>query len=87
MGVLPLEFPTGETADTLGLDGTEVFDISGLAAMNSGPVPDTVTVTATKPGSPPIEFLALVRIDTPAEADYFRHGGILQYVLRDLAGC
>lgn len=84
MGVLPLEFPTGENADSLGLDGTETFDISGVTALNDGAVPETVQVTATKADGAKVEFAARVRIDTPGEADYYRHGGILQYVLRQL---
>jgi aconitate hydratase len=89
MGVLPLQFPDGQNADSLGLDGTEVFDIEGIEALNSGVTPKTVRVAATPsshsaPGKPPIVFDAVVRIDTPGEADYFRNGGILQYVLRSL---
>ncbi len=89
MGVLPLQYPSGKSAETLGLDGTEIFEISGIEAINSGPAPKTVRVSA-KPsshsaaGKETIEFDAVVRIDTPGEADYFRHGGILQYVLRSL---
>ncbi len=84
MGVLPLEFPEGESADSLGLDGTETFDISGIAALNDGATPDTVQVTARKEDGSEVTFDAVVRIDTPGEADYYRHGGILQYVLRSL---
>ncbi len=84
MGVLPLEFPAGETRDTLGLDGTEVFDISGVTQLNEGVTPDTVKVTATRGDGTQVQFDASLRIDTPAEADYFRNGGILQYVLRQL---
>jgi len=84
MGVLPLEFPEGENADSLGLDGTETFDISGITAMNEGRTPKTVTVTATKENGEQVTFEAVVRIDTPGEAEYFRNGGILQYVLRSL---
>jgi aconitate hydratase len=79
MGVLPLQFKDGETAASLGLTGTETFAISGITALNSGGVPKELTVTA---GS--ISFTAKVRIDTPGEADYYRHGGIMQYVLRSL---
>ncbi len=86
MGVLPLQYPQGETAESLGLDGTETFDVSGVTAMNDGPTPRTVKVTATKDGGAPVEFDAVVRIDTPGEADYYRNGGILQYVLRSLVG-
>ncbi|MFB6396684.1 aconitate hydratase [Polymorphospora lycopeni] len=78
MGVLPLQFPQGETAESLGLTGTETFSISGVTALNEGSTPRTVKVT-TDSG---VEFDAVVRIDTPGEADYYRHGGILQYVLR-----
>jgi len=84
MGVLPLEFPAGESADSLGLDGTETFDIQGITALNDGKVPATVSVTAIRADGTKIEFDAVVRIDTPGEADYYRHGGILQYVLRQL---
>ena len=86
MGVLPLQYPQGETAESLGLDGTETFDVSGVTALNDGPTPRTVKVTATKDGGAPVEFDAVVRIDTPGEADYYRNGGILQYVLRSLVG-
>jgi aconitate hydratase len=79
MGVLPLQFKDGETAASLGLNGTETFAITGITALNSGGVPKELTVTA---GS--ITFNAKVRIDTPGEADYYRHGGIMQYVLRSL---
>lgn len=85
MGVLPLQFPAGETHDSLGLDGTEVFDITGITALNEGRTPKTVAVKATKADGSVITFPATVRIDTPGEADYFRNGGILQYVLRQLA--
>ncbi len=84
MGVLPLQFPAGETADSLGLDGTETFSITGVTALNEGATPRTVHVTAQKPDGPAVEFEAVVRIDTPGEADYYRNGGILQYVLRAL---
>ena len=84
MGVLPLQFPAGESADSLGLDGTEVFDIAGITALNEGVTPATVAVTATKTDGTTVTFDAVVRIDTPGEADYYRNGGILQYVLRSL---
>ncbi len=84
MGVLPLQFPAGENADSLGLDGTEVFDVTGIEALNEGETPKTVHVKATKADGSVIEFEAVVRIDTPGEADYYRNGGILQYVLRSL---
>jgi aconitate hydratase len=79
MGVLPLQFKDGQSAATLGLDGTEVFSISGITALNDGGVPKELTVTAGDK-----KFTAKVRIDTPGEADYYRHGGIMQYVLRSL---
>ncbi|WP_449277367.1 aconitate hydratase AcnA [Leucobacter sp. GX24907] len=84
MGVLPLQFPDGESADSLGLDGTEVFDITGIEQLNEGATPKTVAVTATKEDGSRVKFDAVVRIDTPGEADYYRNGGILQYVLRSL---
>ncbi|GIH07245.1 aconitate hydratase [Rhizocola hellebori] len=79
MGVLPLQFPPGHTADSLGLTGSESFTITGVTALNDGVTPKTVKVKAGD-----VEFDALVRIDTPGEADYYRHGGILQYVLRKM---
>ncbi|HTK62164.1 MAG TPA: aconitate hydratase, partial [Pseudonocardia sp.] len=82
MGVLPLQFPAGESASSLGLDGTETFDISGVTALNDGSTPATVHVIATREGVETVEFDADLRIDTPGEADYYRNGGILQYVLR-----
>ena len=84
MGVLPLQFPEGVNAKSLGLEGDEVFTIRGIEEMNDGPVPDLVSVEAVGPGGRTVEFSALVRIDTPGEADYYRNGGILQYVLRSL---
>jgi aconitate hydratase len=84
MGVLPLQFPAGQNAASLGLDGSETFDFSGVVELNNGNTPKTVSVTATKSDGTAIKFDAVVRIDTPGEADYYRHGGILQYVLRSL---
>jgi len=84
MGVVPLQFPAGESAASLGLDGTETFDITGIAELNSGRTPPTVRVTATREGGATVEFDAVVRIDTPGEADYYRNGGILQFVLRNM---
>ena len=89
MGVVPLQFPAGESAASLGLDGTESFSISGIEELNNGTTPETVHVVATptehsEAGREPVEFDAVVRIDTPGEADYYRNGGILQYVLRSL---
>jgi aconitate hydratase len=96
MGVLPLQLPEGESAESLGLTGEEVVSVVGLAdAMaDGGPPPRTVRVRAERGpgarsgsgGEPPVEIDATVRIDTPREAEYFRHGGILQYVLRELLG-
>jgi aconitate hydratase len=79
MGVLPLQFKPGESAESLGLTGQEVFDIEGIAKINEGGIPNEVVVTADGK-----RFTATVRIDTPGEADYYRHGGIMQYVLRSL---
>jgi aconitate hydratase len=85
MGVIPLQFPDGKSAKDLGLDGTEVFDISGIEELNNGKTPKTVHVKARKDsGGEAVEFDAVVRIDTPGEADYYRNGGILQYVLRNM---
>ncbi len=84
MGVLPLQFLEGASASSLGLEGDEVFTISGIEEMNTGPVPELVAVEAVGPGGRTVEFSARVRIDTPGEADYYRNGGILQYVLRSL---
>ncbi len=89
MGVLPLQYPKGETAESLGLDGTEEFSFEGIEVLNQGSTPKTVRVTAKPSSHSPagkqvVEFDAVVRIDTPGEADYYRNGGILQYVLRSL---
>ncbi len=89
MGVIPLQFPDGENTDSLGLTGTEVFAFSGIEQLNDGVTPRTVRVSAhptehSPAGSTVVEFDALVRIDTPGEADYYRNGGILQFVLRSL---
>ena len=84
MGVLPLQFPAGETAESLGIDGTETFSFTGITALNEGETPKTVKVVAEKQDGTSVDFDAVVRIDTPGEADYFRNGGILQYVLRSL---
>ncbi len=84
MGVLPLQYPAGESAQTLGLVGDEVFSVSGVTALNDGEVPRQVAVTATRADGSTVAFTAVLRIDTPGEADYYRHGGILQYVLRSL---
>jgi aconitate hydratase len=79
MGVLPLQFPEGQNAESLGLTGEETFEITGVAALNEGSTPRTVSVTAGD-----VRFDAVVRIDTPGEADYYRNGGIMQFVLRSL---
>ena len=84
MGVIPLQFPAGESASSLGLDGTETFGIAGITALNKGETPRTVRVTATRQDGAEVTFDAPVRIDTPGEADYYRNGGILQYVLRKM---
>jgi aconitate hydratase len=82
MGVLPLTFPDGENADSLGLDGTETFDIPASADL----IPlSSITVTANKTDGSQISFQAMVRLDTPVEVEYYRQGGILQTVLRNLA--
>jgi len=86
MGVLPLQFLDGESATSLGLLGDERFSISGVTALNSGSIPKSVKVKATSIDGQVKEFEAKVRIDTPGEADYYRHGGIMQYVLRSLIG-
>ena len=86
MGVLPLQFPEGSTADSLGLQGDEVFTVRGITALNDGITPATVEVEAVAADGRSVSFNAPVRIDTPGEADYYRHGGILQYVLRSLLG-
>ena len=85
MGVVPLQFPAGQSAESLGLDGTETFSITGLTTLNDGVTPRVVSVTADREDGTVVSFDATVRIDTPGEADYFRNGGILQYVLRQLA--
>jgi len=89
MGVVPLQFPEGQSWKSLGLDGTEIVSIEGLEQLNEGTTPKTVKVTAapsefSPEGKETIVFDAKVRIDTPGEADYYRNGGILQYVLRSL---
>jgi aconitate hydratase len=84
MGVLPLQFPDGQSAASLELDGTEIYDIAGVATLNSGVTPRTVNVTATRSDGSTVDFDAVLRIDTPGEADYYRNGGIMQYVLRKM---
>jgi aconitate hydratase len=84
MGVLPLQFPDGQSAASLGLTGEETFAISGVTALNEGSTPATVAVTAERPDGTVVAFDARLRIDTPGEAEYYRNGGILPYVLRSL---
>ncbi len=79
MGVIPLQFPQGENAESLGLTGEEEFSITGITELNEGRTPKTVKVQAGD-----VEFDAVVRIDTPGEANYYRNGGIMQFVLRNL---
>ena len=79
MGVVPLQFPEGESAESLGLTGEEEFTITGITELNEGTTPRTLKVKAGD-----VEFDAVVRIDTPGEANYYRNGGIMQYVLRSL---
>ena len=79
MGVLPLQYPEGQSAESLGLTGEETFSITGVTELNEGRTPKTVKVKADG-----VEFDAVVRIDTPGEANYYRNGGIMQYVLRSL---
>jgi aconitate hydratase len=91
MGVLPLQYLPGQSAATLGLDGTESFSITGGTQLNDGLTPKTLSVVAnptshSAEGKESIRFEVALRIDTPGEADYYRHGGILQYVLRSLVG-
>ena len=84
MGVLPLQFPEGMNADSLGIQGDEVITIRGITELNEGRTPEFVDVEAVAADGRTVEFAARVRIDTPGEADYYRNGGILQYVLRSL---
>ncbi|OEJ41518.1 aconitate hydratase 1 [Streptomyces agglomeratus] len=84
MGVLPLQYPVGASAAALGLTGEETFEITGVTGLNDGGIPDTLKVKAVSPAGETVEFDAKLRIDTPGEADYYRNGGILQYVLRSL---
>ena len=85
MGVLPLQFVAGESAATYGLDGTEIFEVHGLDPLNRGETVALVHVTATRQNGEKIEFAVRLRIDTPTEAEYYRHGGVLNFVLRQLA--
>lgn len=87
MGVLPLQFKPGESVGALGLDGTESYTIGSIDFSAGLPSPSVVPVLAERADGSCIEFEAVVRIDTPTEGRYYENGGILQYVLRDLAGC
>jgi aconitate hydratase len=86
MGVIPLQFYKGDSAQSLGLRGTERFAIAGISDLNKGELPKELTVVATDDDGGTTEFRVVVRIDTPMEAEYYRHGGILHYVLRQMAG-
>lgn len=85
MGVLPLQYPAGQNAASLGLTGTETYAVEGVTALNDGTTPKTLKVTATAEDGTVTSFDAVLRIDTPGEADYYRNGGILQYVLRQIS--
>jgi aconitate hydratase len=85
MGVLPLQYPAGQNAASLGLTGTETYAVEGVTALNEGTTPKTLKVTATAEDGTVTSFDAVLRIDTPGEADYYRNGGILQYVLRQIS--
>jgi aconitate hydratase len=86
MGVVPLQFYKGDSVESLGLTGHERFTVAGLDVLNKGELPKELTVTATADDDSVTEFRVIVRIDTPMEAEYYRHGGILHYVLRQMAG-
>ena len=85
MGVLPLQFLAGESASTYGLDGTEVYAVHGLDPLNRGETVAQVTLHATRTTGEEFDFVVRLRIDTPTEAEYYRHGGVLNFVLRQLA--
>ncbi|ALO67370.1 aconitate hydratase [Arthrobacter alpinus] len=85
MGVLPLQYPAGANAESLGLTGTETFSVEGVTELNNGTTPKTLKVTAVAEDGTTVSFDAVLRIDTPGEADYYRNGGILQYVLRQIS--
>jgi aconitate hydratase len=85
MGVLPLQFLPGENAESHGLDGTEVYSITGLAPLNNGVTVPKVNVHVTRQNGESFNFAVRLRIDTPTEAEYYRHGGVLNFVLRQLA--
>ena len=84
MGVLPLQYRDGETAESLGLTGEETFAVRGVTELNEGRTPRELDVVATRSDGTELAFRVVLRIDTPGEADYYRHGGILPYVLRSL---
>ncbi|MBC7633237.1 aconitate hydratase AcnA [Aeromicrobium sp.] len=84
MGVLPLQYPAGQNAESLGLTGEETFDFTGITELNAGTTPKTVHVKAHQEAGTDVEFDAVVRIDTPGEANYYRNGGIMPYGLRSL---
>jgi aconitate hydratase len=85
MGLLPLQFKAGESAATYNLDGTEVISISGVERLNDGVAPTTVRLSVAREGGEAFEFDARLRIDTPTEVEYYRNGGVLNFVLRSLA--
>ena len=85
MGVLPLQYPAGQNAESLGLNGAETFSVEGVTALNNGTTPKTLKVTVVAEDGTTVSFDADLRIDTPGEADYYRNGGILQYVLRQIS--
>ena len=85
MGILPLQFEEGDSVQSLGLDGTETITIAPIDFTEGLPNPAHVAVQAVKPNGDTVRLMAIVRIDTPTEGAYFRHGGILQFVLRNLA--
>ena len=85
MGVLPLQYPAGESAESLGLDGTETYAVFGLEPLNRGETVPTVTLRVTRSSGETFDVAARLRIDTPTEAEYYRHGGVLNFVLRQLA--
>jgi aconitate hydratase len=85
MGVLPLQFVAGESAETYGLDGTEVYAVHGLEPLNQGETVPMATVEVTRANGEQFDFAVRLRIDTPTEAEYYRHGGVLNFMLRQLA--
>jgi aconitate hydratase len=85
MGVLPLQYLPGESALTYDLDGTEIYSITGLEPLNRGETVARVTINVERTSGDTFSFEARLRVDTPTEAEYYRHGGVLNYVLRQLA--